>query len=82
MTAIDMEREQQHRERAMFENEIEAFIKHYADFIPLDERDEFHMRVHGLVRIVYHDAQKPILKHLEKICSAMAASMPIRGLIP
>jgi hypothetical protein len=74
-TALDATKYNEARDRMIFEQLMESFVKRWA---PDDKYEiaQFDSELHSLIRQVYQDAQKPLLLHLEKIMSAAVALAP------
>lgn len=71
-----MARNDEARQRAMFEDMIEHFTKSYRPSDPY-EASEFDTQLHSLVRQIYRDAQQPLLDHITKMMGTIAATAPL-----
>lgn len=73
---IDNAKLDEGRNRMIFEQMMESFIKRWA---PEDKYEiaRFDAELHSLLRQVYRDAQDPLLIHMEKIMSAAVAISPL-----
>lgn len=69
LTATQVMRDQEVRDQRMLEQHIEAFMRAWA---PQDsyDRNVFEGQFHTIVRLIYREAQAPLLDHITKIAMA------------
>lgn len=64
------------RSQRMFEYAMESFQKRWAPR-HINDSAQFQTELFSLVRMIYADAQAPLLDHITKIATAYSAASPI-----